>query len=266
MSEKILIALGDPSLSEDLSKKLAGKGYKVETVISGKDVLSKASSSKPDLILLDILLPDKNGYEVLTEKILNKDTSEISVIVMSNGGNPIQMNKIPETPSIKDYIIKTHITSDEVMDKIEKAFGREVVKEGEGSEIKVTKKDKKILWVEDDRLLGNILSKKFESSGYDLLKATTGPEAFAILEKDIPHLIVLDILLPEMNGFDVLQKIKINESWKNIPIIMLSNLSKQSDIEKAKQLGANRFIVKAAVSLDEIIAEVENLTGSKKLV
>ena len=82
---------------------------------------------------------------------------------------------------------------------------------------------------------------------------------FALLEKDIPDIIILDILLPEMSGFDILQKIKMNENMRKIPVIMLSNMSKQSDIEKAKLLGANRFIVKAAVSLDEIIREIEAL-------
>jgi len=76
----------------------------------------------------------------------------------------------------------------------------------------------------------------------------------------MPDIIVLDIMLPEMNGFDILQKIKMNEKHKKIPVIMLSNLSKQADIEKAKMLGANKFIVKAAVSLDEIIHEIATLT------
>ena len=62
-----------------------------------------------------------------------------------------------------------------------------------------------------------------------------------------------------MSGFDILQKIKMNEKLRKIPVIMLSNLSKQSDIDKAKMLGANKFIVKAAASLDEILREVQIL-------
>ena len=63
-----------------------------------------------------------------------------------------------------------------------------------------------------------------------------------------------------MTGFDILQKIRMDQSMKNVPVIMLSNTSKQSDVDKAKLLGAQKFLVKAAVSLDEIIKEVEMLT------
>ena len=67
---------------------------------------------------------------------------------------------------------------------------------------------------------------------------------------------ILDIMLPEMSGFDILQKIKMNENLRGVPVIILSNLSKQGDIERAKMLGANKYIVKAAASLDEIIHEI----------
>ena len=70
-------------------------------------------------------------------------------------------------------------------------------------------------------------------------------------------------MLPKMSGLDILQKIKMEEKYRKIPIVMLSNMSKQSDIEKAKLLGAKKFMVKAAVSLDEIVSTVENLTANK---
>ena len=171
------------------------------------------------------------------------------------------MRKIPSTPNVKDFIIKSHIEPIEVMEKIEKVFGRNYAIPDQVSVVKDKPRGggRKVLWVEDDKLLSTILSKKIETAGYTLLKARDGTGAFALLEKDIPDIIILDILLPEMSGFDILQKIKMNENMRKIPVIMLSNMSKQSDIEKAKLLGANRFIVKAAVSLDEIIREIEAL-------
>ena len=63
-----------------------------------------------------------------------------------------------------------------------------------------------------------------------------------------------------MSGFDVLKKIRMNEALKNVPVIMLSNMNRPTDIEKAKVLGAQKFLVKAAVSLDEIVREIEQLT------
>ncbi|MDE2188764.1 MAG: response regulator, partial [Patescibacteria group bacterium] len=144
---------------------------------------------------------------------------------------------------------KTHINADEVIAKATEIMGlpAETVKE----------KPIKILWVEDDKFISEILSKKFALLGYDLVKANNGTEALTLAENVTPDIVMLDIVMPDVNGFDVLQKLKMKEKYKDVPFIMLSNLSSPSDIEKAKKLGAVGFIVKAVVSLDEIVSQVE---------
>ncbi len=257
MKEKVLVALSDLNLAKVLLEQLSKSGFEVESVVSGSDVIPKMKEVKPDILLIDTMLPDENGYDVLNNKSLDKGVTKIPVIVISNSGAPIHVNKIPNTPMMRDYIVKAHIEPDEVIEKINKVFGKT------GTEATSTAKSssggKKILWVEDDRLLSTILSKKITASGYTLLKANQGDDAFKILEKDTPDLIMLDIMLPGMTGLEVLQKVKMDAKFKNIPVIMLSNTNKQSYIENAKMLGANRFLVKAAVSLDEIMAEVDKL-------
>lgn len=122
------------------------------------------------------------------------------------------------------------------------------------------KSPKNIIWVEDDAFLGSILMKKFGVTGHNVSLAKSGDEAFELIKNIKPDIFVLDIFLPGMTGFDILQKIRMDQTMKNVPVIMLSNTSKQSDVDKAKLLGAQKFLVKAAVSLDEIIKEVEMLT------
>lgn len=117
-----------------------------------------------------------------------------------------------------------------------------------------------IIWVEDDKFLSSILMKKFGVSGHNISLAKNSEETFDLLKKTKPDIFVLDISLPGESGFDILQKIRMGQDMKNTPVIVLSNTSKQSDIDKAKLLGAQKFLVKAAVSLDEIIKEVEILT------
>lgn len=90
-------------------------------------------------------------------------------------------------------------------------------------------------------------------------KVDDGESAFKYLETEVPDLIILDIILPKMNGLDVLQKMRSNEKLRKVPVIMLSNANKQSDIEKANLLGVERFMLKAAVSLDEIMSVVDSL-------
>ncbi len=263
MKEKILLALSDKNLTKILAEHLTKIGHTVESVNDGNEVIEKMKTVKPDLLLIDTVLPNKSGYDVLNEKSFDKAVTKIPVIIISNAGEPIQMRKIPSTPVIKDYIIKPHVDPEEVVEKIELAFGRDT-SANKNKEKTTPKTGKKILWVEDDKLLGTILTKKIESSGYVLLKATNSHEALAFLQTEMPDLIMLDILLPGMNGFNILQQIKTNEKDRKIPVMILSNLNKQSDIEKAKLLGADKFIIKAAVSLGEIVEEIASLIKNHK--
>jgi CheY-like chemotaxis protein len=260
MKEKILIALSDTSLASVLSQKLNQEGYSTIVADDGEDTLKKMQSQNPDLALIDLVLSGKNGYDVLNEKTLDRFITKIPVIVISNSGMPIEMRKLPSTPTIKDYIVKAHVEPMDVVEKVSAIFNHPYNPHTDENKTIKLKVGKKILWVEDDKFLTSILVKKFQLAGHNVRHAENGDEAISMLKEEIPDIILLDIFLSGMNGFDILQKIKMDEKTRKIPIIMLSNTSKESDIVKAKTLGANKFLVKAAVSLDEIIKEVDLLT------
>lgn len=257
MKEKILIALNDKVLTNAIDHKLKDQGYKTHISNTGIEALADMKLLLPDLALIDLVLPVKNGYEVLIEKSLDRFITKIPVIIVSNSGIVLEMKKIPSTPSIKDFEIKTHVDPDEILKKINAFFSNKPANSKE-EQSRISNSNKKILWVEDDKLLSTILSKKLSHSGFILLKASNSDEAFSILETEIPDIIMLDILLPGMNGFDILQKIKTQEKFRKIPVLILSNVSSKADIDKAKLLGAQKFIVKATVSIDEIIHEIES--------
>ncbi len=259
MNKKILIALGDIALTKVLDQALSHKSYVTRISNDGEDVIEQIKNFTPDLILIDLVLPGKDGYKILSEKSLDRFITKIPVIVVSNSGIAVEMNKIPSSPTIKDLIVKTHIDPKEVLGKIENFFLQENSTKNGDAKPHSSNHGKTILWVEDDKLLSLILSKKIVQSGFTLLKASDSVEAFALLEKNTPDVIVLDIILPGMSGLDILQNIKMQEKLRKIPVMMLSNISSQNDIEKAKQLGAQKFVVKAALSLDEIIREIEFL-------
>jgi DNA-binding response OmpR family regulator len=115
----------------------------------------------------------------------------------------------------------------------------------------------KILVVEDDVFLQNLIAQGITSHGYKLSIAKDGSVALALLEKEIPNIILCDIVLPGMSGFEILEKVKSQDKTKNIPVIMLSNLSHQSDIDKAFKLGAAAYLVKSSTSPAEIIAKIK---------
>jgi len=145
----------------------------------------------------------------------------------------------------------------DIVERVNNALGHAAVPE----QVAAKGGKKTILWVEDDKLIGSILGKRLASSEFDLIHVTDGNEAFSKLKTVTPDVIVLDLLLPGMDGFEILQKIKMDTRLKKVPVMILSNLSKSSDLEKAKLLGATKFIVKAASSLDKIIAEVRAIAG-----
>lgn len=118
---------------------------------------------------------------------------------------------------------------------------------------------KKIIWVEDDKLLGALLAQKITAAGFDLYCATSGADGLKALEElsgKLPDLIMVDLLLPDMSGFDILEKLQKDARFSRIPCIVLSNLGKIADQERAEKLGAKRYLIKALYSLNQIVDEV----------
>ena len=252
LSKLILIAISDNFLAESIAEAAKEKGMRFVLVEDGNSALARLKELHPDLLVSDVVLPGMDGYDLLAAKSFDKTITKIPVIVVSNMGLPVDMKRLPSV-GIREYFIKTHIDAGEVVDRICGILGCAP------DPVAKPKKPVKILWVEDDKFLSDILSKKFISLGYNLMKANNGGEALKLVENETPDIIMLDIVMPDLNGFDVLQKLKMQDRFKKTPVIMLSNLSSPADIEKAKKLGADAFIVKAAVSLDEIVEQVERL-------
>ncbi len=120
MKAKILIALSDVNLANSIMNRLTSHGYLSEFVSSGNDIIHELKKINPSLLLIDIKLKDKSGYEVLCEKSLDREVTKIPVIIISNSGDPVRMKEIPSTPSIKDYMITLHIDIEVLVKKVDK--------------------------------------------------------------------------------------------------------------------------------------------------
>jgi DNA-binding response OmpR family regulator len=115
----------------------------------------------------------------------------------------------------------------------------------------------KVLVVEDDRFLLKILTMKFSAEGFDVASASDGEDGLKQLVSDPPDLLVLDLILPKMNGFEVLTEMRTNATTKNIPVVVLSNLGQDEDIRRANELGAQEFLVKSNLSIMEVVGKVK---------
>ena len=123
----------------------------------------------------------------------------------------------------------------------------------------------KILMIEDDRFLRKIYRDKLTREGFEFVEATNGIEGINKVVSDLPDLVLLDLMLPRKNGFEVLIDMKRNKNTKNVPVIILSNLGQESDIKKGLDLGANDYLIKTEVSISDVVNKVlECLVKVKK--
>jgi DNA-binding response OmpR family regulator len=117
-------------------------------------------------------------------------------------------------------------------------------------------KDKKILIIEDDTFLSNIYKTKLTKEGFSILMADNGEDGLALMKSEKPVLVLLDIMLPKMDGFEVLERVQKDAKLKKIPIVIMSNLGQDSDVEKGKTLGAVDYIVKSDTTLENVITTI----------
>ncbi len=119
--------------------------------------------------------------------------------------------------------------------------------------------NKLILFIEDEPNLQKTLGRVLEQEGYEVQSALDGQSGLALVKRTKPNLILLDLILPKMDGFEVLQNLKNDPETKDIPVIVLTNLESPQDIERALSLGATTFMVKANYELKEVVKKIKEL-------
>jgi|SRR3989344_2627242 len=116
---------------------------------------------------------------------------------------------------------------------------------------------KKIIVAEDDQFLSNAYRVKLTKEGYDVKMVADGIELIDLLKTDKPNLIILDLLMPKKDGFEALKEIKADPNLKDIPIIIASNLGQTNDIDLGMELGAQDYIVKSDLSLEDLVKKIK---------
>jgi len=118
---------------------------------------------------------------------------------------------------------------------------------------------KNILLVEDELLLSNILKSRLEKEGFKVFQARDGEMALKFLRETKPDIILLDIILPKISGFEILEELQKNPELQSAPVAIISNLGQESDIQKGRSLGAINYFVKAQVTIDELVGKIRKM-------
>lgn len=126
------------------------------------------------------------------------------------------------------------------------------------------KKEKKItiLIVEDDVFLADLYKTKFNLEGFNVLTGYDGEKGLDLAKKNNPDIILLDLVLPKIGGFAVLEKLKEDSKLQDIPVILLTNLSQKADVDRGLAMGAKDYLIKAHFMPSEVVAKIKKLTGS----
>jgi len=122
---------------------------------------------------------------------------------------------------------------------------------------------KVILLVDDDLTLREMYEERLKAEGFDIIQASNGEEAMKKARDNKPNVILLDIMMPKINGFDVLKELKADSELKDIPVIVLTALIQDVDRVQGKKLGAVDYIVKSETMPGEVIAKIQNAIGKK---
>jgi len=118
---------------------------------------------------------------------------------------------------------------------------------------------KKILVIEDDKFLRELITRKLSDDGFVTVEARDGEEGIKKVKEEKPDLVLLDLILPSIDGFEVLSQIKKDENLKSIPIIILSNLGQKEEVEKGLKMGAVDYLIKAHFTPGEIIEKIKSI-------
>jgi len=220
----VLVVDDEASIRRFLRHLLEQEGYDVLEAATGSEAIMRCQRDHPDLILLDLRLPDMTGFEILSELKRSAETQEIPVIILSI----IQDREEGFRLGASDYLTKP-VDREKLLERIHRLIGHQ-------GELKV-------LVVEDDPSVQRALQAILEHHNYEVTPVGSAEEALESLAEKKPELILLDLMLPGLSGNDFLKELKLNPQWAAIPVVVLTAADSSSRSE-ARLLGAHSVVGK----------------------
>jgi DNA-binding response OmpR family regulator len=278
---KILIVEDDPMLSEIYQKKFSQEGnFEVLTAISGTEAEEKTRKEKPDLVLLDLVLPEKDGFEILKDLRDDPSLDDVKIVIFSNLSQEEEQQKA-KTLGANGFIAKSDFTPQQIVSEVNKIIGEddsnqkktesEKVEQEESGEKenkavkrKKTSKDSdvavelgftpKILIVEDEEVFLEVFGIKLKDSGFEVDTASNGGWGLKLADKNKYDAILLDIVMPVLNGVDLIKKLRKKGENKETPVVILSgSIDEQSQRDEVLKAGAVDVLIKTRVTPSQVV-------------
>lgn len=249
-SPLVLVCDDDPITRQELENLLLQGGYRVLTVASGDQAIAQAVIQHPDVILLDLVMPGMNGWETMAGLKKCSDTRDIPIVICSvykssqNNSN-YQQDSNSEGVKFADWLSKP-VEETDLFNSL-----RKVVFE--------PSRKLKILIIEDDHDLADLLATLFGRHEIETFIAKTGREAIHLSQKVNPDLLILDLILPEADGFTVVDWLKQHDQLFSVPVVVYSAKDLDDSERHRLKLGHTEFFTKGRVTTQEFEQRVMDL-------
>lgn len=238
----ILVVDDSPRIAELLGIWLSRAGYRVAYALDGKEAVEKARGLKPAAVTLDIMLPKKDGWEVIQELKRLPETKDIPVIIVS----VIEDRELGFSLGAVDYLVKP----------VEK---QELLKRLSGLNLPKANGPATVLIADDDPMVLDILASTLEPEGYSVMKAQGGKRAIELAMEQKPNLLILDLIMPDFSGFDVVQELRQHPETKDIPILIFTGKDITSEDKARLHDHIQAIAYKASFSPEGFIQEIKRL-------
>jgi signal transduction histidine kinase/DNA-binding response OmpR family regulator len=233
----ILTIDDDPAVLELLERFLTKEGYQVVTASSGEEGLRRAAELKPDAITLDVAMPEMDGWTVLRKLKASEELNQIPVVIVTMTDDMAQGFAL----GAAEFLVKP----------VDRARLLSIV-----NKLKPVSSPTHVLIVEDDPASREMLTRLLEGANCQVRVAANGVEALAQLSGHVPDLILLDLMMPEMDGFEVVAEMQNNEHWRSIPVVVIT--AKDLTDEDRSRLNGHvaRIFRKGTIARDDLLLEL----------
>jgi signal transduction histidine kinase/CheY-like chemotaxis protein len=257
-----ILVIDDDETSRELIRHFLGQeGYRIITASSGEEGLAMAKKVRPNLIMLDVIMPRMDGWAVLNALHHDHELSTIPVIIVTI----IDEKPLGFALGATDYLVKPIDRSrlTQVLSKYKMLSTRSdnalLTRSGNTLLTRPDNAEKTVLVVEDDLAAREVMRRTLEKEGWRVSEAENGQLALEQIERQCPDIILLDLMMPKMDGFQLIKTLRATPDWKNIPVIVVT--AKQLTEEDRKQLqgSVDQTIQKGMYNKDALLHEVQHL-------
>jgi len=244
----VLVVEDDPAAAELLTRQLVGAGYRTEVARTGNEALAKARELQPAAITLDIILPEVDGWEVITRLKSDASTSGIPVVVVSVVDNP----ELGLALGAIDYFVKP-VETKELVARLNRFNLKEKTAGGEV----------RVLVVDDEAANRSWLARALEPAGFTVLPASGGREAIDLAKSQKPDLVLLDLMMPEVTGFDVVEALRADPETRETPIMVLTATNLTEADKRSLNGRVSEILSRKSVASSDIVGLLKRVVAHR---